>query len=142
MGHSTPLHTGSNDVRDTVNTVGSFGTMSFSGNSFTMTGTVLTRLGADPTAFTVTGNYGDITVKSDGYFDIALTDLTYTTTGINGYYGVTLAETGLLSIHMEPGTTKILGGTVSLAVVPIPAAGWLLGSGLVGLVGLRRKIRK
>lgn len=30
---------------------------------------------------------------------------------------------------------------VSVAVVPIPGAVWLLGSGLVGLVGLRRKFK-
>jgi hypothetical protein len=28
-----------------------------------------------------------------------------------------------------------------LAPVPIPAAVWLLGSGLVGLIGIRRRIR-
>jgi hypothetical protein len=27
-------------------------------------------------------------------------------------------------------------------VVPIPAAAWLLGSGLVGILGLRRKLVK
>ncbi len=33
-------------------------------------------------------------------------------------------------------------GAVDLAPVPIPAALWLFGSGLVGLVGLKRKIRR
>ena len=31
---------------------------------------------------------------------------------------------------------------VSSSAVPIPAAVWLLGSGLVGLVALRRRMRK
>lgn len=33
-------------------------------------------------------------------------------------------------------------GAVNLAPVPIPAALWLFGSGLVGIVGLKRKIRR
>ena len=32
-------------------------------------------------------------------------------------------------------------GTISSSAVPIPAAAWLLGSGLVGMLGLRRKLR-
>jgi hypothetical protein len=31
---------------------------------------------------------------------------------------------------------------VSLSAVPIPAAAWLLGSGLIGLIGIRRRFRK
>lgn len=34
------------------------------------------------------------------------------------------------------------GGTLSLAPTPIPAAAWLLGSGLMGLVGIRSKMNQ
>jgi len=35
---------------------------------------------------------------------------------------------------------NIQGGTPDFAAVPIPAALWLLGSGLLGLIGIRRKM--
>lgn len=35
----------------------------------------------------------------------------------------------------------IITGTASISAVPVPAAVWLLGSGLVGLFGVRRKMR-
>jgi hypothetical protein len=39
--------------------------------------------------------------------------------------------------------TQVGGGyVVSGSAVPIPAAVWLLGSGLVGLIGLRRRMKK
>ncbi len=34
------------------------------------------------------------------------------------------------------------GGSISIVPTPIPAATWLLGSGLLGLVGIRRKQQK
>ena len=39
------------------------------------------------------------------------------------------------------GESWIRGGWAAVAPVPIPGAVWLLGSGLVGLLGFRRKIR-
>lgn len=37
------------------------------------------------------------------------------------------------------GTVLIMSGTGSATVVPVPAAVWLMGSGLLGLVGLARR---
>jgi hypothetical protein len=39
-------------------------------------------------------------------------------------------------------TTQILANEANVTSTPIPAAAWLLGSGLMGLVGLRRKQQK
>jgi hypothetical protein len=36
-------------------------------------------------------------------------------------------------------TTQILASEASATPTPIPAAAWLLGSGLMGLVGIRRR---
>jgi predicted extracellular nuclease len=44
---------------------------------------------------------------------------------------------------ITPGTANITGSgdcsSVAVSTVPIPAAGWLFGSGLIGLIGIRRK---
>lgn len=40
---------------------------------------------------------------------------------------------------MDYNSVPLSGGLVSAAPVPVPAAAWLLGSGLLGLMGLRRK---
>jgi hypothetical protein len=65
--------------------------------------------------------------------------------GSGGGTGFDLAETGydwIQYIKVE-GTTEFAGGEIDafadVAPVPVPAAVWLLGSGLIGLVGIRRK---
>ena len=52
-----------------------------------------------------------------------------------GGEGSWLAAAHIQAISTDPGSTWV-GGTVP---VPIPGAVWLLGSGLLGLVGLKRK---
>ena len=42
----------------------------------------------------------------------------------------------------DPVAGEVLTRTFSTSAVPIPSALWLLGSGLVGLVGIRKRLRK
>jgi len=68
------------------------------------------------------------------------------------YLGLTLIGSGSSwGFEASDGTTdycEIMGWTYGGGVqssggaVPIPGAVWLLGSGLIGIVGIRRKIRK
>ncbi len=60
--------------------------------------------------------------------------------GLNPLLGGTLYTISL----MNDGTasTQILANEVNVAATPIPAAAWLFGSGLMGLVGLRRKMNR
>jgi hypothetical protein len=47
------------------------------------------------------------------------------------------------SFVVNPGTNGTFEYSLSAnaSVVPIPAAAWLLGSGLLGLIGIRRKLQ-
>ncbi len=48
-----------------------------------------------------------------------------------------------IGTHMGSGDYAMPSGTAfDVQVVPIPAAGWLFGTGLIGLIGLRRKKRR
>lgn len=60
---------------------------------------------------------------------------------LNGPVTFTLALTGLLTTpEIIPNTVTFYFGTVpDTQVVPIPGAVWLLGSGLLGFLGVRRK---
>lgn len=45
----------------------------------------------------------------------------------------------LIAVIDVPAQPPLTGGTISLVPTPVPAAAWLLGSGLLGLVGIRRR---
>jgi hypothetical protein len=61
-------------------------------------------------------------------------------TNKNFYFWLADEAFGANDFKLYSATLEIIG-TQSAAAVPIPAAGWLLGTGIVGLVGFRRKLR-
>jgi hypothetical protein len=78
----------------------------------------------------------DISYQSDKNFD-----LTTLATGQN-YYNTSFIFTSLTNGPggvNDPNTVYSLGANFDAVPTPIPAAAWLLGSGLLGLVGIRRK---
>lgn len=46
-----------------------------------------------------------------------------------------------LNFSLSPGDLAVLTGRADINAVPIPSAIWLLGSGLIGLAGFRKKLR-
>jgi hypothetical protein len=65
--------------------------------------------------------------------------------GVGEVHGVLELEgvyTSITFTHTSEGWHGLTVGAMGVAPVPLPGAVWLLGSGLVGLVGLKKKFRK
>ena len=80
----------------------------------------------------------DITVDSFGEVSITIDDFTSSVLGDPTY-----AKLIFSSDYQSTGTNtaEYLYTTLETSPVPIPGAVWLLGSGLLGLAGIRRKVR-
>jgi hypothetical protein len=87
--------------------------------------------GNDPTPFTNLQVNTGISYNADAFY--------YLGTGENPN-GITFGSASIGSGLNDPNT--IIGGfgaNIDVTPTPIPAAAWLLGSGLLGLVGIRRR---
>jgi hypothetical protein len=97
--------------------------------------------------FSLSGNIGGTIYNFTGEYTVALHGFgnsveVFVDNGILINDGVKYISS--ITFQFDPTTGALLSGgaaTLHIASVPVPAAGWLLGTGLVGLVGLRRKYR-
>ena len=71
-----------------------------------------------------------------------ITDETLTTYNLLGTF--VMEEVGFILNGYMPSTNwgNVLSSKLVISAVPIPTAIWLLGSGLIGLVGIRRRLDK
>lgn len=70
--------------------------------------------------------------------DVTITDINNNVivgTGVEGWINLTV-ENGINVVHSEIGLKGDIPG------VPLPAGAWLLGTGLFGLLGVRRRMNK
>lgn len=86
---------------------------------------------------------GDFTDEKDCvlaryFFGITSTPTSGLVGGFTGNLNLSFYATGVDSFF----STSVLSGDVTNTPVPLPGAVWLLGAGLVGLVGVRRRMRK
>jgi hypothetical protein len=84
---------------------------------------------------------------TDTYWGTTLSTLNSTSyNGTTTFGQLTVYETGVEIGNWDNGSLTIPASanidSITVSSVPIPAAFWLLGSGLLGLIGIRRRFRK
>ena len=93
------------------------------------------------------GDVGNISVMVSVFPGNAVFSLTATSQNVIGTFSwvPTLADVGLHKFEIYPRDIEDFGGgwgLINVAAVPVPAAVWLFGSGLLGLVGVARRKEK
>lgn len=136
-----------------LNTSVGGGTWQFGpGGSISITGGIDFLVGSDiPVGSTLlTGTFSSATVSDAGVFEVtfgSFTDVKHPS--LLSYYGMpsgnydgslTILFTGVVGPGNTITSTTIFGGSIAnIAAVPVPAAVWLFGSGLLGLYSVVRK---
>lgn len=105
---------------------------------------------ADQSPYTYQATFSDLSESPFFGFDFLYFSVTSSTDTLDSIVGP-----GSFTFDVIPGQTLFAnvfgtgGGNleagnfgVQISTIPVPGAMWLLGSGLIGLVGLRRKFRK
>lgn len=94
----------------------------------------LANTGGTPNSFSVQWNGTTLNAIINAFAASGYTNYSYLIAG-------TGSDTLMFTFNQEPGAWALDNVSVN-AAVPIPAAVWLLGSGLLGLVGIRRRFNK
>ena len=70
-----------------------------------------------------------------------ITDLYYTIWGVD-YGDPSVPALDVMLAGYDSGSGSVITKTFTLNAVPVPAAAWLFGSAIAGIVGLRKQVRK
>jgi hypothetical protein len=61
---------------------------------------------------------------------------------LSNAYGTSSSNQLLFPDHTDSLSTYLFGANIDVVPTPVPAAAWLLGSGLLGMIGLKRRMVK